>query len=131
MRVHALHDLSAVVTGLLLALTLPAGLPVWQAVLGSVFAIAIAKQLYGGLGYNPFNPALVGRAFLLVSFTATMTAWTPSTWLAGSADNAFAGAKLEKAKVYGDYRKLLDSEKRVDAVVMAPGQRWHVPMSKA
>ena len=97
-RENSLHDLSAVVTGLLLALTLPVGLPVWQAVLGSVFAIAVAKQLYGGLGYNPFNPALVGRAFLLVSFTATMTAWTPSTWLAGSADNAFAGAKLEKAE---------------------------------
>ncbi len=97
-RENSLHDLSAVVTGLLLALTLPVGLPIWQAVLGCVVAIAIAKQLYGGLGYNPFNPALVGRAFLLVSFTATMTAWTPSTWLAGSADHAFAAAKLVKAE---------------------------------
>lgn len=97
-RENSLHDLSAVVTGLLLALTLPVDLPIWQAVLGSVFAIAIAKQLYGGLGYNPFNPALCGRAFLLISFTATMTSWTPSTWLAGSADNAFSGAKLEQTE---------------------------------
>lgn len=80
-RESAIGDLSAVVTGLLLALTLPVGLPIWQAVLGSVFAIAVAKQIFGGLGYNPFNPALVGRAFLLISFTASMTTWTPSTWL--------------------------------------------------
>lgn len=79
-RENSLSDLSAVVTGLLLALTLPPQLPLWQAALGSVVAIAIAKQLYGGLGYNPFNPALVGRAFLLISFTATMTTWSPSDW---------------------------------------------------
>lgn len=68
-----IKDLSAVVTGLLLALNLPSTLPVWQAVLGSVFAIVIVKMLFGGLGQNFMNPALGGRVFLLVSFAATMT----------------------------------------------------------
>ena len=79
-RPQTLRDGSALVTGILLALNLPPDLPLWQAALGSVVAIAIAKQLFGGLGKNPFNPALVGRAFLLISFTATMTTWSPSDW---------------------------------------------------
>ncbi|MBE5915422.1 MAG: RnfABCDGE type electron transport complex subunit D [Pseudobutyrivibrio ruminis] len=66
-------DLSAAVTGLLLALNLPHTLPVWQAVLGSVFAIVVVKMLFGGLGQNFMNPALGGRVFLLISFAATMT----------------------------------------------------------
>jgi len=66
-------DLSAVVTGLLLALNLPHTLPVWQAVLGSVFAIVVVKMLFGGLGQNFMNPALGGRVFLVISFAATMT----------------------------------------------------------
>ncbi|MCF0130850.1 MAG: RnfABCDGE type electron transport complex subunit D [Pseudobutyrivibrio sp.] len=68
-----ISDLSAVVTGLLLALNLPHTLPVWQAVIGSVFAIVIVKMLFGGLGQNFMNPALGGRVFLLVSFAGTMT----------------------------------------------------------
>ena len=79
-RPQTLGDGSALVTGILLALNLPPGLPAWQAALGAAVAIAIAKQLFGGLGKNPFNPALVGRAFLLISFTATMTTWSPSDW---------------------------------------------------
>jgi electron transport complex protein RnfD len=71
-------DLSAVVTGLLLALNLPPYLPTWMAVVGSVFAIAIAKQIFGGIGYNPFNPALAARVALLASFPVAMTTW--STW---------------------------------------------------
>lgn len=71
-------DLSAVVTGILLAFNLPPGLPAWMAVVGSIFAIAIAKQLFGGIGYNPFNPALLGRVALLISFTGPMTTW--SAW---------------------------------------------------
>ena len=74
-RDNTIGDLSAVVTGLLLALNLPAGLPLWMAVLGSVFAIFIAKQVFGGLGMNPFNPALAARAFMLISFTGPMTTW--------------------------------------------------------
>ncbi len=74
-------DLSAVVTGILLAFNLPPGLPSWMAVVGSFFAIVIAKQLFGGIGYNPFNPALIGRVVLLISFTGPMTTW--SSWQAG------------------------------------------------
>ncbi len=74
-RENTLGDLSAVVTGLLLALNLPAGLPLWMAVVGSVFAIGICKQVFGGLGMNPFNPALAARAFMLISFTGPMTTW--------------------------------------------------------
>ena len=84
---NTIADLSAVVTGLLLALNLPSGLPIWQAVLGSVFAIVIVKMMFGGLGQNFMNPALGGRCFLLVSFAGTMTnfncdAYTGATPLA-------------------------------------------------
>ena len=70
---NTIGDLSAAVTGLLLALNLPHTLPVWQAVLGSVFAIVVVKMLFGGLGQNFMNPALGGRVFLLISFAGTMT----------------------------------------------------------
>ena len=66
-------DYSAVVTGMILALNLPATLPLWIAILGSVFAIIVVKQLYGGLGQNFMNPALAARCFLLISFTSRMT----------------------------------------------------------
>lgn len=71
-----IKDLSAVVTGLLLALNLPHTLPIWQAVLGSVFAIVIVKMLFGGLGQNFMNPALGARCFLLISFASSMTSFT-------------------------------------------------------
>ncbi len=70
---NTIGDFSAAVTGLLLALNLPFTLPIWQAVLGSVFAIVVVKMLFGGLGQNFMNPALGGRAFLVISFAATMT----------------------------------------------------------
>jgi electron transport complex protein RnfD len=72
-------DFSAVVTGLLLAFNLPPFLPTWLVIVGSVAAIAIAKQVFGGLGYNPFNPALAGRAILLVSAATQMTRWSEWT----------------------------------------------------
>ncbi len=72
-----LIDLSAVVSAWLLALALPPLLPWWQTVLGSAFAIVIAKQLFGGIGFNPFNPAMAGYVLLLVSFPVTMTRWLP------------------------------------------------------
>ncbi len=71
-----INDFSAVVTGLLLALNLPHTLPIWQAILGSVFAIVVVKMLFGGLGQNFMNPALGARCFLLVSFAGTMTSFT-------------------------------------------------------
>ncbi|MDR1143950.1 MAG: RnfABCDGE type electron transport complex subunit D [Spirochaetaceae bacterium] len=69
-------DLSAVVTGLLLALILPPSTPLWMAALGAVFAVVVAKEFFGGLGANVFNPALIGRAFLLMSFPVAITQWT-------------------------------------------------------
>ncbi|MGB5338832.1 MAG: electron transport complex subunit RsxD [Gammaproteobacteria bacterium] len=71
-----LLDGSAAVTGVLLALTLPPLTPWWVAVIGSLFAIVVAKQLYGGLGYNPFNPAMAGYVVLLISFPLELTLWT-------------------------------------------------------
>ncbi len=68
-------DGSAVITGLLLALTLPPTIPLWMAALGSIFAIAIVKEAFGGLGHNIFNPALAGRAFMQLSFPAQMSVW--------------------------------------------------------
>ena len=68
-------DFSALVTGLLLALNLPATLPLWMCVIGGIFAIIIAKQLFGGLGQNFMNPALAGRCFLMLSFSGAMTSF--------------------------------------------------------
>ncbi|MCX6338897.1 MAG: RnfABCDGE type electron transport complex subunit D [Candidatus Aureabacteria bacterium] len=70
-------DGSAVVTGLLLAFNLPPGVPLWMPAVGSGVAIAIAKHAFGGLGYNIFNPALIGRAFLMASYPVQMTTWRP------------------------------------------------------
>ena len=73
-KVH-LFDLSAMITALLLALAIPSIAPWWIGVTGTLFAIIIGKHVYGGLGYNPFNPAMVGYVFLLVSFPLQMTHW--------------------------------------------------------
>lgn len=76
----ALRDGSAAITGLLLGLTLPPGLPMWMAFAGGAFAITVGKLIFGGLGQNVFNPALVGRAFLQASFPVAMTTWpVPAT----------------------------------------------------
>ncbi|MBK6897772.1 MAG: RnfABCDGE type electron transport complex subunit D [bacterium] len=74
-RPATLRDYSAVVTGVLLAMNLPSGSPWWLVLIGSVVAIGLGKAVYGGLGYNPFNPALVARVFLLISFPVQMTTW--------------------------------------------------------
>ncbi len=84
-------DLSAAVTGCLLALNLPPEAPWWIAVIGAVVAIGIAKMTFGGLGQNIFNPALVGRVFLLVSFPVIMTTWDDAGSMFGLVD-AFSGA---------------------------------------
>jgi electron transport complex protein RnfD len=70
-----LWDGSAAVTGVLLAFNVPSNLPVWMIIIGSLVAIGVAKMSFGGLGKNPFNPALVGRVFLLISFPVQMTSW--------------------------------------------------------
>ncbi len=71
----SITDGSAIITGVLLAFNLPSNLPVWIIVLGALFAIGVAKMSFGGLGCNPFNPALAGRVFLLLSFPVQMTSW--------------------------------------------------------
>ena len=72
---RTLPDGSAVITGILLGLTLPAGLPLWMAFTGGAVSIALGKRIFGGLGYNIFNPALIGRAFLMAAFPLPMTTW--------------------------------------------------------
>jgi len=85
-------DGSALVTGMLLAFNLPSNIPVFMVVLGSLVAIGIAKMTFGGLGNNPFNPALVGRVFMLISFPVQMTSWpVPSGFKTGYLD-AVTGA---------------------------------------
>ena len=79
-----LMDYSAIVTAWLLALAIPPLAPWWMIVVGTFFAIVIAKQLYGGLGYNPFNPAMIGYAVLLISFPVLMTKWPAALALAQS-----------------------------------------------
>lgn len=84
-RVPPISDMSAAVTGLLLALCLPPTVPWWLPAVGSFIAIAIAKFPFGGLGYNPFNPAHIGRAFLLASWPVLMTTWKwPTVSLPGA-----------------------------------------------
>ncbi|MGF7140014.1 RnfABCDGE type electron transport complex subunit D [Roseimarinus sediminis] len=68
-------DGSAILTGILLAMNVPASLPVWITIIGALVAIGVGKMSFGGLGQNPFNPALVGRVFLLISFPVQMTSW--------------------------------------------------------
>lgn len=86
-----LTDGSAVITGLLLGMNLPSNLPLWIIIIGALVAIGVAKMSFGGLGHNPFNPALVGRCFLLVSFPAQMTSW-PVIGQLGSYTDAQTGA---------------------------------------
>jgi len=97
-RAGSISDLSAAVTGVLLAFNLPPSLPTWMAVVGSLFAITICKQVFGGIGYNVFNPALAARAFMLISFTGAMTHWSNSDWAAslvsGAADASTGATPL-------------------------------------
>ncbi len=86
-------DWSAVITGILLALNLPASTPWWVVFIGAVFAIGVAKMTFGGLGQNLFNPAIAGRVFLLISFPTYMTDWTkPAGFLSNPIVDAYSGA---------------------------------------
>jgi electron transport complex protein RnfD len=82
-RATAVADYSAALTGLLLALTLPPYVPWWICVVGGVFAVVMGKQVSGGLGYNIFNPALIARVFLLISFPVQLTTWPEPHFFAG------------------------------------------------
>ena len=96
-------DWSAVITGVLLALNLPATTPWWVVLIGAVVAIGVAKMTFGGLGQNLFNPAIVGRVFLLISFPTYMTDWTkPQGFITNSIVDAYSGATpLGIAKGFG------------------------------
>ncbi len=111
MPMKALWDGSAVITALLLAMTLPPSLSMEFAVIGSVVAIAIGKQVFGGLGHNIFNPALVGRAFLQTAFPVAMTTWIPPATV--SVDTAtfatpLANLKFQEAVAQGTLTSLKD-----------------------
>ena len=107
-----LLDFSAVVTAWLLALSLPPLAPWWLIVIGTLFAIIIAKQLYGGLGYNPFNPAMIGYAVLLISFPAIMTKW-PATLELAQTKLSFAD------QLHYIFSSLLPDQVKIDAVTSA------------
>ena len=77
----AIKDLSAIVTAVLFALAVPPLLPWWLTLIGMIFAIVVVKQLYGGIGYNPFNPAMAAYVLLLISYPIPMTAWLPPEML--------------------------------------------------
>lgn len=93
-----LNDWSAVITGILLALVLPPRLSLLSAALGGVVAIGIGKQIFGGLGYNIFNPALVGRAFLQATYPVAMTTWINPFYYTGSSDALSAATPLAMMK---------------------------------
>lgn len=109
-RSNTIGDLSAAVTGLLLALNVPPELPIWIVIVGSFFAIVIVKQLFGGLGYNFVNPALTARAILLVSYGIKMTYWSePLRKVSTSAVDAISYATpLGILKEGGDLPSVLD-----------------------
>mgnify|MGYP002627223352 CR=1 FL=1 len=87
-RPNTIGDLSAAVTGLILALNLPVGIQIWQIVVGAAVAIIVVKQLFGGIGKNFLNPALAGRAFLFASYAMLMTQWVTPAGLKGTAVDA-------------------------------------------
>jgi electron transport complex protein RnfD len=97
-RPLSLGDGSAALTGILLALNLPPWSPWWLALIGSVVAIGIGKQVYGGLGANPFNPALVARVVLLISFPVQMTTWTTPVPLGSAIDALTTATPLGEMK---------------------------------
>lgn len=109
-RRSTIGDLSAVVTGLLLAFNLPTGIPWWIVVIGALVAIGIGKMTFGGLGCNPFNPALTGRIFLLIAYPVQMTDWTTGV------PDALTGSTI-----LADVKAGLTSVSEVDFVAMLGG----------
>ena len=98
-RQPMITDGSAILTGLLLGFNLPSNLPVWIVIIGALVAIGVGKMTFGGLGCNPFNPALVGRCFLLASFPAQMTSWPVAGQLLSYVDANTEATPLSIMKV--------------------------------
>lgn len=110
-RSNTLGDLSAVVTGLILAFNLPATLPLWMAAIGSVIAIVVVKQMFGGIGQNFVNPAMTARIILMVSFPTAMAKWVvpfQNAWSADAVTSATPMATLASAKG-GDLSAVADA----------------------
>lgn len=94
-RSQTIGDLSAVITGLLLAFNLPVNVPLWMVMIGAVIAIVVVKQFFGGIGQNFVNPAIAGRIVLLASFPVAMSTWTaPLTWSAQNIDGLTSASPL-------------------------------------
>lgn len=107
-RSQTVSDLSACVTGILLAMNLPVTIPLWQAVIGSFVAVVIAKQLFGGLGQNFVNPAIFARIVLMLSFTADMTTWViPRYWKENFDDIVTVTSATPLVSNNASYRDLL------------------------
>ena len=98
---NTVKDFSAVVTGLLIGLNMPAGIPLWIPVLGSIFAIIVVKQLFGGLGQNFINPALAARCFLMISFAGKMTDFSVSDSFKGAVDGVTGATPLAALRDHG------------------------------
>ncbi|MDD2436110.1 MAG: RnfABCDGE type electron transport complex subunit D [Massilibacteroides sp.] len=144
----SISDGSAILTGLLLAFNLPSNLPVWIIIIGALAAIGIGKMSFGGLGNNIFNPALVGRVFLLISFPAQMTTWPipgnlPMTYTDGQTGATVLSLLNEGVKNLPSYTdmflgKMGGSLGEVSAVALLIGFvfllirkiiTWHIPVS--
>jgi len=121
---ETLKDNSALLTGLLLGLALPPTLPVWMSFIGSWFAILFAKQLYGGLGFNPFNPAMVGYVLLLISFPVEMTAWLPAHTSAENSPSLIESLELIIFSQTSSGLSLDDFRKFADGYTMATPLDW-------
>ena len=145
-------DFSALLTGLLLALNLPATIPLWMCVIGGVFAIIIGKQVFGGLGMNFMNPALAGRCFMVLSFSSAVTSFTikeGADWMYGIAVDATSSAtplmQVKTGALMGDLPSLKDmflgtttgtiGETSVVAILIGAAYlllrriiTWHIPV---
>ena len=98
---NTIGDFSAVVTGLLIGMNMPAGIPLWIPALGSIFAILVVKQLFGGLGQNFMNPALAARCFLMISFAGKMTDFSASDSFKGAVDGVTGATPLAALRDHG------------------------------
>lgn len=143
-RKSTIGDLSAVVTGVLLAFNLPVGIPWWIVIIGALVAIGIGKMTFGGLGCNPFNPALTGRIFLLIAYPVEMTDWTTgvpdtltgSTILPAVKYNLAALADVNFAHLFGGVMN--GSMGEISAIALLVGGvyllvrkviSWHIPVA--
>ena len=135
---QTIGDLSAVVTGLLLALNLPANLPIWQCVVGSAFAILVVKCLFGGIGCNPVNPAITARVFMLISFGSMAKAAFPVDATAGATplvDLAAGNAVDLKTLLLGTHGGSIGETCAIALVlgflylIVRNVITWHIPVS--